>query len=50
MKVRRNLLRQVTKRFLFDARNHSLFSSTKQAMFHNYMTQQVDKIESAQET
>lgn len=52
MKVKHNLLRQLDKhravsgKFFFYARNHALFSWTKQATFHAYMKQQADKIAS----
>ena len=45
MMVKRNLMRQINycvlmlwKFFFFHARNHTLFSSTKQVMFRAYMT------------
>ena len=54
MKVKCNLMRQIYKRHLalqiFFARNHTLFSSTKQVRFHSYMILQANKITSAQQT
>ena len=57
MKVKCNLMRQIYKRhlalrifFFLHARNHTLFSSTKQVRFHSYMTLQANKITSAQQT
>ena len=45
MKVKCNLMHQI------NARNNTLFNSTKQNIFHAYiMTQQANKIASAQQT